>query len=101
MSMAMIRFWWALSLGKLKGDMRRAFARFMRWVKPWVHTPNDGRGARSVYVDGQPVEPVLMADTKKGVVRCYHVPHRINHKREVARTYKRRGHVIVVPMSAE
>lgn len=53
-----------------------------------VHTPSDGRGRRRVLLDGQVVEKVVYADTRKGVVRYYDTPVRLHKhgKRPVQRT---------------
>lgn len=53
-----------------------------------VHTPSDGRGPRRVLLDGQVVEKVVYADTRKGVVRHYDTPVRLHKhgKRALQRT---------------
>jgi hypothetical protein len=40
-------------------------------TKDHIHTPDDGRGIRFVFVDGKRVDGVFYADTLKGVVRAY------------------------------
>lgn len=61
-----------------------------------IHTPHDGRGLRDVYLNGVKLKRVVYADTKRGIVRMHHDPIKVCRRREVARTYKRRGIVKVV-----
>ena len=89
-----LALWWS----NTKYRARRYVGRLMGFLRPWVHTPDDGRGMRRVYVDGVEVRPVVYADTRAGFVRCYHDPIRLDRKREVARTYKVRGEVVVEAM---
>ena len=35
----------------------------------WIHTPDDGRGRREVFLNGRKVLHAVYADTKKGKVR--------------------------------
>lgn len=44
-----------------------------------IHTPSDGRGGRYVFVNGNKIDHVIYADTKKGIVK-YH-PHPIRIKK--------------------
>ena len=62
-----------------------------------VHTPNDGRGTRRVLLDGVEQDRVVFADTERGIVRMCHAPFKVCPRRLVARTYKRRGKVEVLP----
>lgn len=43
-----------------------------------IHTPDDGRGPRDVYLNGQLIHRVMYADTKRGIVRCVHAPPRVD-----------------------
>lgn len=61
----------------------------------WVHTPDDGRGARRVTVNGKPVERVVFADTRRGIIRAYRHPLTMDKHRKRALTYTRRGKVEV------
>jgi hypothetical protein len=39
-------------------------------TKPqWIHEPDDGRGHRKVFVDGQEVGRAIYADERRGFVR--------------------------------
>lgn len=53
-----------------------------------IHTVDDGRGRRRVLLDGQVVEKVVYADTRKGVVRYCDTPVRVHKhgKRAIQRT---------------
>ena len=84
-----------LALFRFRRKVGQMLARCATAMHPWIHTPDDGRGMRAVYLDGQKVDQVVYADTRRGVVRMHHKPIRINRKREVVRTYKRTGKVEV------
>lgn len=47
-----------------------------------IHTPKDGRGLRDVFVDGKLVERVFFADTRRGIVRAYRYPLRLDKWRK-------------------
>ena len=66
---------------------------------PNIHTPNDGRGPRAVFVDGERVERVTYADTRRGLIRYSHYPLRANARGEVVER-TRRGKVEVRPIDA-
>lgn len=53
-----------------------------------IHTVDDGRGRRRVTVDGNQVDNVVYADTRKGIVRHADKPPRIHRhgKRIIERT---------------
>lgn len=36
-----------------------------------IHTPDDGRGLRDVFLDGKLIRGCFYADTKNGIVRAY------------------------------
>lgn len=63
-----------------------------------IHTPNDGRGMRQVFLDGKPIDRVAYADTRRGIVRCYHDPIRVSRWRKRALTYTLHGTVEVKPI---
>jgi len=67
-------------------------------VDPDIHTLDDGRGARRVYVDGKLVERVVYADTRRGIVRYYPFPLRLNKTGERFIVRTRRGKVRVEPI---
>ena len=62
-----------------------------------IHTRDDGRGARNVYVDGKLMSRVTYADTRRGLVRYVKFPPRVN-KREQLIEHTRRGKVEVKPI---
>lgn len=64
-----------------------------------IHTPDDGRGPRDVYLDGKPVRRVVYANTKKGKVRVYAEPIKLDKYRKRILTRTKRGRVEVVPQS--
>jgi len=56
---------------------------------PHIHTPDDGRGVRDVFVDGKILDRCFFADTKKGVARAYRYPYKLHKhkKRALTKTY--------------
>lgn len=60
-----------------------------------IHTPDDSRGRRRVYVDGVLIEAVFYADTKRGIVRAYRQPLRLDKHRKRLLSYVLRGIVTV------
>ena len=60
-----------------------------------VHTPDDGRGPRDVFVDGKPVDRVFYADTRRGIVRAFRVPLKQDRWLKRLLTYTVRGKVVV------
>ena len=61
-----------------------------------IHTPDDGRGCRDVFVDGRRVDYVFFADTRRGIVDSYRYPFKAHRdgKRPISR--RLRGDVVVV-----
>lgn len=60
-----------------------------------IHTPNDGRGNRKVFLDGKLIERVVYADTMKGIVKVNVHPLRLKPNGEVLqRTYRGKVEVI-------
>lgn len=60
-----------------------------------IHTPEDGRGQRRVFVDGNLVEYVFYADTDAGEVRAYVSPLVVENGE--IKKHVLRGKVEVVP----
>ncbi len=62
-----------------------------------IHTPEDGRGVRDVFLNGKLLERVTYADTRRGIVRVVGNPIKLDKwkKRVLWRTL--RGTVVVVP----
>lgn len=61
-----------------------------------IHTPRDGRGRRDVFLNGEKIDLVIYADTKRGIVRVVGNTIRLDkhHKRVLSKTL--RGNVEVV-----
>lgn len=91
-------FWARWHFHQLRRRVRSLVALMGTMFHPWVHTPGDGRGQRQVYLDGQRVGRVVYANTRTGVIRAHHDPVKFCPRREVARSYKRRGIVHVEAM---
>ena len=64
-------------------------------VPDHIHTPNDGRGYREVYVDGRKVERAFFADVKRGIVDFYPLPLRADKHRKRVISKRLRGKVEV------
>jgi hypothetical protein len=62
-----------------------------------IHRPDDGRGRRDVFVNGNKIEGVAWADTKNGVAVFYPQPIRVKRGTDEVYTRKLRGKVEVVP----
>ena len=60
-----------------------------------IHTPEDGRGPREVFVDGKLVYRVFFADTRRGIVRAYLYPLRLDKWRKRVLSKTMRGFVEV------
>ena len=68
--------------------------------KPHRHTPKDGRGFRKVFVNGNPIDHVFYADTKRGIALAFCIPlrpHPHRHRGEV-RWHCVKGRVTVAPL---
>lgn len=61
-----------------------------------IHTPNDGRGTRKVFVDGREIECVVFADIKRGIVDFHRQPLKLNRWRKRVITRRIRGKVEVI-----
>lgn len=64
-----------------------------------IHTPDDGRGPRDVYLNGKLVRRVVYANTKKGKVRVCDEPLKLDKYRKRILIRTKRGRVEVVPQS--
>lgn len=60
-----------------------------------IHTPKDGRGPRDVFVDGKLVDHVFFADTRRGIVRAYKYPLKVDKRRKRVLSETMRGLVEV------
>lgn len=60
-----------------------------------IHTPEDGRGGRHVFVNGKLLKYCFYADTKRGVARAYRYPYRLHKHRKRALSRTLRGSVEV------
>lgn len=65
-------------------------------MNKYEHTPEDGRGRRTVLVDGRKIDKVFYANTQTGEVRFYESPFRVENGEAVSKTIH--GRVEVVPM---
>lgn len=89
--------WWLRLEGRfLISRLRKLPARARGFVFPHIHTPDDGRGGRDVYLDGTMIDRVVYADTRRGFVRMHHEPMRMSRRRECFITKKACGEVKVV-----
>ena len=61
-----------------------------------IHRPLDGRGMRKIFVNGNQVDRVFYADTKKGIVDYYPQPIRVHKHGKRMLSRRLRGHVEVV-----
>lgn len=68
-------------------------------INPHIHTPDDGRGPRSVYVNGNLIKYAIWADTRSGVVWFHPHPLRRQKGRDFAYARKLRGVVTVGPLN--
>ena len=94
----LLRHRWRFWLAERRMVARRYIALIATLFHPHIHKPGDGRGARRVFVDGEAVDRVFYADTRKGFVRAHYQPIRLNRRGESARFYKRRGVVTIEPL---
>lgn len=62
-----------------------------------IHTPDDGRGQRKVFVNGNEIDGVNYADTKLGFVIYSPRPYRMAKGKDYVYTRKLRGTVTVTP----
>ena len=61
-----------------------------------IHTPDDGRGLREVFVDGMKTLQVFYADTLEGVVDVYLEPHELCEESGECKSKRIYGKVKVV-----
>ena len=64
-----------------------------------IHTPHDGRGNRDVFLNGKKIDHVIFADERRGIVRAFRYPLRLDKykKRVLSQTF--RGSVVVVKVN--
>lgn len=62
-----------------------------------IHKPDDGRGLRKVFVNGNEIDGVTYADTKLGIVIYAPKPYRAATGKDYIYTRKLRGTVKVDP----
>ena len=60
-----------------------------------IHTPEDGRGKRTVFVNGKLINHCFFADTKKGVAKVYLHPFVLDKYRKRCLSRTLRGTVTV------
>jgi hypothetical protein len=63
-----------------------------------IHTPDDGRGKRSVLLNGRKVQNCIFADTCKGKVVFYDDPPKIHKYRKRAIRHTKYGSVEIVAL---
>jgi hypothetical protein len=61
-----------------------------------IHTPNDGRGFREVFLNGKKITKVVRANTKKGTVTVTRSPIRLDKHNKRVLTKTLRGTVVVL-----
>lgn len=67
----------------------------MKSHAPHIHTPDDGRGIRNVYLNGNKIPSAFYADTNRGIVLAYRLPLCVNKKRTRLLFNRIRGDVVV------
>jgi len=77
-------------------ESRFHLAKAARHVNKHEHTPDDGRGRRTVLVDGKKIDKVFYANTLTGEVRFHESPFRVENGEAVSKTIY--GRVEVVPL---
>lgn len=60
-----------------------------------IHTPDDGRGLRDIFVNGRKIDSAFYADTRRGIVRAYRDPIKLDKWRKRALTKTLHGVVEV------
>jgi hypothetical protein len=65
--------------------------------KDHVHTVDDGRGVREVYLDGAKVDDVIFADTQLGLIVAYSDPLEVIPGTDFIDSYHAWGDVRVEP----
>lgn len=61
-----------------------------------IHTLDDGRGLRRVFVNGREIKTAFYADTKRGIVDAYREPLKLSRFKKRPLTRRYRGTVTVV-----
>ncbi|CAI3795811.1 hypothetical protein [Rheinheimera sp. MM224] len=62
---------------------------------PHIHTPDDGRGRRKIFVNGNLIEKVFYADSQLGIVKFFPSPIRKHRNKDEAYSRKLKGKVTV------
>jgi hypothetical protein len=62
-----------------------------------IHTSDDGRGRRDVFLNGKLIERVTYADTRRGIVRVVGNPIKLDKWKKRVLWQTLRGAVVVVP----
>lgn len=62
-----------------------------------IHTPDDGRGLRDVWVDGKKIDKPFFADTRRGIVDYYVSPTKLHKYGKRLITKRIHGEVVVKP----
>ena len=62
---------------------------------PHIHTADDGRGLRNVYLNGKKISSAFYADTNRGIVLAYRLPFCADKRRKRLLFNKIRGNVEV------
>lgn len=60
-----------------------------------IHRAGDGLPPRRVFVNGLEIEKANYADTRRGIVRAYHQPYRIDRAKGEVTSYELTGDVRV------
>lgn len=60
-----------------------------------IHTPDDGRGLRRVFLDGKALPNCVYADTKEGLVEYTDDPPKLNDAKDAVVTHRAQGEVRV------
>jgi len=68
----------------------------MKQQPPWIHAPEDGRGHRGVFLDGQEIKMAVFVDQKRGIVDRFRQPLTIRRRDGQLITERLHGSVEVV-----
>ncbi|WP_312964583.1 hypothetical protein [Stutzerimonas kunmingensis] len=68
----------------------------MKQQPSWIHHPDDGRGVRKVFLDGEEIKMAVFADQQRGIVDRYRQPLTIDKRSQSFITERLHGRVEVV-----
>ena len=68
----------------------------MKQQPSWIHHPDDGRGVRKVFLDGEEIKMAVFADQQRGIVDRYRQPLTIDKRSQSLITERLHGRVEVV-----